>query len=631
MLTTPLRSESDVRDTGRVPVSPANPGARVHVTVRRRRVLATLGAAFGVTAVVGLAGLHAAWWATGAIAALGAAYLLLLGRVRHLMAQREFDLAAHSADWRWDDWRRALDEAEIASAAADVPDPVAHDRGQQVELGRWALARFIGAYALGWLLTPAIVVLQQLVGGSLADSRRRRWLDHLVKIRAYGRQQSMKALSLSLVASAGVATFAGAAGVAGASSVSHAAPASAAATGQQYTVKAGDTLAKIAAANDTTVAALASANHIANVNDLAIGQVLIVSGPAVSTLSAVGGSYTVKAGDTLSKIAARYGTTYQELARINHIPNPNLILVGQVLSLSAQPAPAPVPVVTTTSDKAVNGLYTVRPGDTLARIAAANDTTVVQLASANHLADANSITVGQVLRMWAAPVASTPAPAAAAPVPTVAAPVVATPKAVNGEYTVRAGDTLSSIAAANGMTVAQLVADNHLASANSITVGQVLRTYAVAAPAPTPAPVAPAPVQTAAAPAATSAPAASTPAPAAPAPSGGGAVGVALAQVGKPYVYGGAGPSSFDCSGLIMYAYQAVGVSLPHNAAAQYGASTHISASQLEPGDLVFYNGFGHDAMYIGGGQVVSANTTGTNVQTQSITYDGTPIAYGRV
>ena len=61
-----------------------------------------------------------------------------------------------------------------------------------------------------------------------------------------------------------------------------------------------------------------------------------------------------------------------------------------------------------------------------------------------------------------------------------------------------------------------------------------------------------------------------------------------------PYVWGGASPDGFDCSGLVMYVYAQLGVSLPHNAAAQYEALPHVPTSDLEPGDLVFFYGFGH-------------------------------------
>jgi peptidoglycan DL-endopeptidase CwlO len=93
------------------------------------------------------------------------------------------------------------------------------------------------------------------------------------------------------------------------------------------------------------------------------------------------------------------------------------------------------------------------------------------------------------------------------------------------------------------------------------------------------------------------------------------AVQYALAQVGKPYVFGAAGPGSFDCSGLTMRAWQAGGVSLPHSAADQYNYGHHVSRDQLQPGDLVFfYQPIGHVTIYIGDGLMVSAPTEGENV-----------------
>ncbi len=93
------------------------------------------------------------------------------------------------------------------------------------------------------------------------------------------------------------------------------------------------------------------------------------------------------------------------------------------------------------------------------------------------------------------------------------------------------------------------------------------------------------------------------------------AVRFALAQVGKPYVFGAAGPSSYDCSGLTMAAWGAAGVSLPHSAADQYNYGTHVSLGQLQPGDLIFlYQPIGHVTIYIGDGMMVSAPTEGENV-----------------
>ena len=96
----------------------------------------------------------------------------------------------------------------------------------------------------------------------------------------------------------------------------------------------------------------------------------------------------------------------------------------------------------------------------------------------------------------------------------------------------------------------------------------------------------------------------------------GPAVAYAMAQVGKAYVWGASGPSAFDCSGLTMAAWSQAGVSLPHSAAAQYAGGRHISESELQPGDLVFYySGISHVGMYIGGGKIVNALNPGSGVR----------------
>ncbi len=94
-----------------------------------------------------------------------------------------------------------------------------------------------------------------------------------------------------------------------------------------------------------------------------------------------------------------------------------------------------------------------------------------------------------------------------------------------------------------------------------------------------------------------------------------GAVRFALAQVGKSYVYAATGPNSYDCSGLTMAAYRSVGVYLPHQSSAQYNSGRHIPASQLQPGDLVFYySPIHHVGIYIGGGRIVHAANPSTGV-----------------
>ena len=116
----------------------------------------------------------------------------------------------------------------------------------------------------------------------------------------------------------------------------------------------------------------------------------------------------------------------------------------------------------------------------------------------------------------------------------------------------------------------------------------------------------------------TSAAPATEPSPVAAPASGGGnssLVDIAMRYLGIPYVYAGADPSGFDCSGFTMYVYAQIGISLPHNAAMQFGEGTPVSYDQLQPGDLVFFYGLGHVGMYIGGGNFIHSPHTGDVVK----------------
>jgi cell wall-associated NlpC family hydrolase len=100
------------------------------------------------------------------------------------------------------------------------------------------------------------------------------------------------------------------------------------------------------------------------------------------------------------------------------------------------------------------------------------------------------------------------------------------------------------------------------------------------------------------------------------------AVQFAYAQLGKPYVYGAAGPNAYDCSGLTMAAWAAAGVSLPHNAAMQQSMLPYVSRENLQPGDLVFFgNPAGHVGIYIGGGRFIHAPHTGDVVRIADLAY----------
>jgi cell wall-associated NlpC family hydrolase len=104
--------------------------------------------------------------------------------------------------------------------------------------------------------------------------------------------------------------------------------------------------------------------------------------------------------------------------------------------------------------------------------------------------------------------------------------------------------------------------------------------------------------------------------------SGKGAIAVAEARkhLGKPYVYGGSGPDNFDCSGLTAFAWKAAGVSLSHSAYTQYFETTRVPINAVQPGDLLFFGKDGvesihHNAIYIGGGDMIEASQTGTPIR----------------
>ncbi|MEU9234662.1 C40 family peptidase [Streptomyces subrutilus] len=102
-------------------------------------------------------------------------------------------------------------------------------------------------------------------------------------------------------------------------------------------------------------------------------------------------------------------------------------------------------------------------------------------------------------------------------------------------------------------------------------------------------------------------------------------VNFARAQVGKAYVMGGTGPSSFDCSGLVQAAYRQAGISLPRMSQAQSSAGTSVSLSALQPGDILYWGSKGsayHVAVYVGGGKFVGAQNPSTGIVERSLSYD---------
>lgn len=241
------------------------------------------------------------------------------------------------------------------------------------------------------------------------------------------------------------------------------------ASAASYTVKSGDTLSGIASQYNTTVNQIASLNQLSNPNLIYVGQVLKLkngqttnssSSSSSSTATTTAGTYTVKAGDTLSAIASRYSTSSSTLASLNSLSNPNLIYVGQVLKVSSNASTSSSTSSSANSTVTTAASYTVKSGDTLSAIAAKYGTTYQALASANSISNPNDIYVGQVIKVSATA--------------TAASSQAASSTSSNGSYTVKSGDTLYGIALANGLNWQTLAKQNGISDPNVIFVGQKL-------------------------------------------------------------------------------------------------------------------------------------------------------------
>ena len=271
-----------------------------------------------------------------------------------------------------------------------------------------------------------------------------------------------------------------------------------------HTVKVGDTLNKIAATYQTTVANLVKTNGISNPNLIIVGQTLTVRGTSSTTATSTSDStsttdttttstYTVKSGDTVAKIAAAYGVSVSDIKSWNSLSNVNLILVGQTLSVKGATSTATTQQTTqtaanSTTTATATGTYTVKSGDTLSKIASQLGTTVANIQSLNSLSNVNVLYVNQTLKVsgtasTATTSTSTTTTSTATSTTTKTSTTAATSTAAaktttltNGQtvYTVQSGDTIAKIANSFGVSVSQLTQWNSLANSNVIYVNQKL-------------------------------------------------------------------------------------------------------------------------------------------------------------
>ncbi|MBU5312929.1 LysM peptidoglycan-binding domain-containing protein [Tissierella carlieri] len=220
-----------------------------------------------------------------------------------------------------------------------------------------------------------------------------------------------------------------------------------------YTIKAGDTLYKLAITYKTTVEAIMAINPGINPNNLQIGQVICIPGstttPPPTRCPSGSFAYTIKSGDTLYKLAITYNTTVEAIMAINPGINPNNLQIGQVICIPQTTPPPPTRCPSGTF------AYTIRSGDTLFMLANRFNTTVEAIMAVNPGIDPNNLQIGQVIC-----------------IPQTTPPPTCPPGSF--AYTVRAGDTLFMLANRFNTTVQAILAINPGIDPNNLQIGQVI-------------------------------------------------------------------------------------------------------------------------------------------------------------
>ncbi len=275
---------------------------------------------------------------------------------------------------------------------------------------------------------------------------------------------------------AGAATAAAAAPTVGATALALSSPATQRSlpTGT-YQVRAGDTVSAIAARAGTTVSAIVSANDLDSRALIKVGQVLrLPAGKAASATSARAVSattHTVAAGDTVSALAKKYGTTVDQIVSANRLNSRALIIIGQRLTIPGSSASATgVSAAPAASRSAAQtaSTHVVQAGDTVSGIAQRYGTTVERIASTNGLRDPGLIRIGQ--RLTVSGGGSTSAPAAKP----AAKPATTVSSTASRTHVVAAGDTVSGLASRYGSTTSAIISANNLSGSGLIYVGQRL-------------------------------------------------------------------------------------------------------------------------------------------------------------
>ncbi len=362
------------------------------------------------------------------------------------------------------------------------------------------------------------------------------------------------------------------------------------AASRTYKVRAGDTVSLIAARFGVSVKALEQANSLGSQGFIRQGEVLVIPLSPAATPSGRPHEITVEPGDTLTALAAEYDVSVLLLERWNHLTATSVLQVGQrlVVEPPSMLGPGRSASLAVGSDH-----YKVQAGDTLTSIAARFHVSIATLARANGLTGTSIIQIGQVLRI---------------PGTADSGKSLANGHAVRAaarSYTVAPGDTLTSIAARYGLSVASLEAINNLGPTSVLKPGEHLWLFRPNGTGGNARPEA-----------------ASPQAASIPVSLDTRIVEEAQKFLGVPYVWGGASPSGFDCSGLVQYVFGQLGISLPRTASQQYEVGTAVSRGALMPGDTVFFDttgGVSHVGIYIGNDQFIDAPAPGQDVQVMNL------------
>ncbi|AOH57138.1 hypothetical protein ABE28_022570 [Peribacillus muralis] len=329
---------------------------------------------------------------------------------------------------------------------------------------------------------------------------------------------------------------------------------------------------------------------------VAFSTIAILSSTFVSP--ALASTYTVKSGDTLSKIAQKHNTTVQDLKQLNHLKTDFLKINQKLLTSNSK---------TTSNNSSVsmkktkNTTYTIVSGDTLTRIANKHNLTLAELMKLNNLKSDRIYAGAKLIVSKSSTTTTVELPNSSKPSNDAQTPVN------SATYTVVKGDTLSGISRKTNVSVAQLKAANSLNS-DLIRVGQKLKLSKTSGSA-TP----------------------STNDDKVEAPSSGSKVTKLVSEakklIGTPYSWAGASPSGFDCSGFIYYTFKKAGYEVSRLSSSTY-YDMGKSVSSPKSGDLIFFatgsnkHVVSHMGIYLGGGQFIHASSSkGVTITSTSNSY----------